>query len=1109
MRISNILSQILFVTLICLFVACKNDNSNDAIFQRLGSDLTNVDFINSLPVELDLNILNYMYYYNGGGLAAADLNNDNLVDLIFSSNLEEEAIYINKGEMQFEKLSPEFGFDGGPNGWSTGVTIVDINSDGLMDIYLSQVGTYRNLNNRNKLFICQNINENGLPTYREEAEAYNLDFAGFSTHAGFFDYDLDGDLDMYLMNHSLHHNGTFGKRSNFLNTIDSISGDKLFRNDNKVFTDVTKEAGIQSIVIGYGLGLAFGDVNLDGYPDIYIGNDFHENDYLYINNGDGTFSDDLTNQMQHTSRFSMGVDIADINNDLYPDVISLDMLPEDPVILKRSEGEDALDIFKFKLGYGYNHQYAKNALQLNYGDNTFKDIAMFAGVHATDWSWSPLIFDFDLDGNKDLFISNGIPKRMNDIDYINFISGNEVQFKIQFDKLQEPDLSVIEKIPEIKINNKFYRSSSNLQFEDIESYIENDEISYSNSAIYADLDNDGDYEIVCNNIDQEAFIYNNMTNPMSSLAVSFDGSEENINGIGAKLIVYQQEKMQLFENFTTRGFQSSMLDEIIIPVFDQTVDSILVIWPDFKFQVIQNISSGSLELKYNDASGSFNYRQLHQSTDYKLKSISKERSLDFEHKENPFVEFNREPLIPHATSNEGPALAIGDLNMDGLDDIFIGSSKRNKAALFIQQNNGTFNNESETFLSIDSTYEEVDAVVLDYNNNGINDLMIASGGNEYRISNAYNMPLALEFDDSSNSLKAINLFDSIRTTASCILPSDFNNDGFTDLFIGGRAVPRSYGEVPQSFLLLNDGEGSYNDVSNEWFEELSHIGFVKNGAWADIDGDDDDDLILAMEWDAIKILINEGTTFNEMNISDHFGWWNFVLPFDADNDGDLDILAGNLGLNSRLKASKEEPIKMYFADFDDNGTKEQILTYYSKGKEIPFSNKMELQKQLPILKKKFIYAEDFAKANIEEIFTSEKLATSQQFLANCFENMLFINNGNNTFDAVALPAETQLTSYYDAISEDLNGDGLQDLFLGGNFYDCNIQMGRYDCDFGSLLINKGNNNFEYVQPGGDKIKDQVKSIKPINLADGTTALVIARNSAPLELIQIVSNTQED
>ena len=1086
--------------LISLFfiVACQNDSTNSQ-FTLLQQEETGIDFSNNLPIDLDLNILNYMYYYNGGGTALGDLNNDGLIDIVFSSNIENEAVYLNKGDLQFENITNQVKIDGGPNSWTNGVALADIDGNGWLDIYLSQVGTYRNLDCKNKLFMGYGLDDNGIPQFKEEAEERGVDFKGFSTHAGFFDYDLDGDLDMYLMNHSLHHNGTFGQREDFLYKVHPESGDKLFRNDNGKFTDVTEESGIYSNVIGYGLGLAFGDINNDGYPDIYVGNDFHENDYLYINQKDGTFKEELTQNIKHTSRFSMGVDIADINNDNLLDIVSLDMLPEDPYILKTSEGEDALDIFNFKLDYGYNHQYAKNALQLNQGDNTFKEIGVYSGVHATDWSWSALFFDMDLDGIKDLFISNGIPKRMNDIDYINFISGNDIQYKIQFDELEKQDLSVLEKIPEIKLMNKFYKGNSQLKFQDLKSQITQNEISYSNSAAYADLDNDGDYDIVSNNIDQNAFIYRNDLNPESYIKINFKGDSLNRNGIGVSLIAEKEDETQLrFERYSTKGFQASVVDDIIIPTSD--LKFIEVIWPSSKSERIQY--SGQTEYTFEIENATLESGLISAAyTTQALTDYTEQSGISFMHEENPFVEFNREPLLPFSTAVDGPALAVGDVNGDNLEDIYIGSSKRRKSAFYLQNTDGTFSEKKLIGLETDSIYEETAAIFIDIDNDNDLDLVVATGGNEYRLNSPYTLPLLYENQDGS-LVRNDNVFKGIHGTFSTVVSSDINKDGLQDLFFGGRAVPWNYGETPQSFLLINKGNLQFEDQTTKWHTELANAGFVRDAKFDDINNDGTDDLVIANEWGKVVSYINIGEQFEYQAIGKETGLWNCVNVADLNNDGLLDIFAGNLGLNSRLKNTENQNIKLYYNDFDDNGVKEQLLSYSVDGKEIPFSNMMELQKQIPVLKKKYLYAKDFASSSIQELASKDKINASRILEAEELASCIYFQNASGGFDKEILPYTSQFSSIVTAHLSDIDEDGDIDIIPGKNFHHCNVQMGRYDADNGSVIYNNGAGTFELKNIKGKPLQEQVRNIKSIILSDGSKAFVFAQNDGPLKILKV-------
>ncbi|MGB4961023.1 MAG: CRTAC1 family protein, partial [Saprospiraceae bacterium] len=662
--VCSILILVILVMIGLSFNSCERTDVKLPLFELLEEERTGISFSNDLTSNLEKNIFNYLYFYNGGGVGAGDFNNDGLIDLFFVGNQVDSELYLNLGGLKFGKQSSNVGIKN-DSSWCTGVSVVDINNDGMLDIYVSTVSNLMGLKGQNKFYICKKIDQSGIPFYEDEAKEMGLDSSGYGTQAAFFDFDMDGDLDLFQLNHSTHKNNTFGQRSTFANTINPMSGDRLYRNDDGKFIDVSKLAGINQSSIGYGLGIVVSDINMDGYPDLYIGNDFHENDYYYVNNGNSTFTERLTEQMGHTSRFSMGVDAGDINNDGFPEIVSLDMQPEDPYILKKSEGEDAFDIFNFKLGYGYNHQYAQNALQLNNKNGTFTEIAAFAGVHATDWSWSSLFSDFDNDGWKDLFISNGIPKRMNDIDYINFISQSEVQWKISMDHMEEKDLELIDQIPEIKLSNKFYKNGGNLKFLDLEKVIKNNKVSYSNGAITADLDNDGDLDIVTSNINDKAFLYENKTcdnNLCSneSIKISIKGPAKNRNAIGAKLIIFTGEAKRVYEKFPTRGFMSSMETPLIVAKDGwATADSILLIWPDNTFEYITDRNPSDVSITYRPLLPKFDYNSLLRSDISKLtvQDLTNYSKLNFAHRENPFVEFNREPLIPHAVSNEGPAIA--------------------------------------------------------------------------------------------------------------------------------------------------------------------------------------------------------------------------------------------------------------------------------------------------------------------------------------------------------------------------------------------------------------------------------------------------------------------
>ncbi len=1083
-----------------LCAACSSQKTPPA-FEVLNAKQTGLNFINKLTPTNDFNVFHYMYFYNGAGVAAGDFNNDGLIDLFFASNQGQNKLYLNTGNMHFKDATAEAHI---PNdgGWSTGVSVVDINNDGLLDLYVCRVGKYEVLNSHNEFLICKGIDKNGVPQYEDEAKQLGIDFSGFSTQAAFFDYDGDGDLDMYLLNHSIHQNGTFGPRNILINTPSDVSGDHFFRNDNGHFTDVTKQAGINSSILGYGLGLSVADINMDGWPDVYVGNDFHEKDYLYINNHDGTFKEEDSSCFMHTSQYTMGVDVADINNDALPEIISMDMLPSDPYILKRSLGEDENDLFKQKIKYGYSYQYTRNNLQYNRGNGAFSEVGLYSGIAATDWSWSPLWIDFDNDGLKDLFISNGIPKRLNDIDYVNYVSNDQVQMDIRLNNLESKDMSLIDKFPEIKIPNKFYKNDGSLSFTDIASSVKNDQSTFSNGAVAADFDGDGDLDIVVNNIDDEAMIYENKSNDNKQkdfIEFKLKGAPYNVNAIGSKLIVFTKNNIRTYEKFPLHGFLSSAEVPLHIGLKSANVDSIILIWPDNAYQKInwENDTGKIVTVNYTTGLPKFNYDELKQyntNPSRPVEDITKQVGLNYMHNENEFPEFDREPLIPHMNSTEGPALAIADINHDGLEDVFIGASKLGKPAVFNQTLSGKFVKINVPSLDKDSMYEDVDACWADVNKDNNPDLIIASGGNEYYGTDSNLLPRVYLNDGKGNFVRKYDAFSNIYSTQSCVVPYDFNGDGHIDLFIGSRVVPFHYGDIPQSYLLMNDGTGKFKDVANQYAKDLSNVGMVTNAVWYDIDKDGDKDLIISLEWDGIIAFINDHGHFTKKYLTDKKGWWNFVMPYDIDNDGDIDLIAGNLGLNSRLKASDTQPVRLYINDFDDNGNKEQILTYYLNGKEIPFANKDELQKQMPSLKKKYLYAGDFAKASLTDIFTEGKLKSSTTLTANWFYNTIFINDGKMNFKAVPMPMQAQLSPYKTATVVDANNDNLPDILLDGNFYDNNIQMGRYDADYGTILLNKGNDNFVATTLNGLTIKGQVRSIRPIKLANNTQAFVLARNN---------------
>ncbi len=1087
-----------WVWVLLLICGCRETAPKPQLFELMTAQKTGLNFTNKLTPTPVFNMFHYMYFYNGAGVGAGDFNNDGLIDVFFAGNQVPNRIFLNQGRLQFKDVTAEARMPR-DTGWSTGVSVVDINNDGLLDIYICRIGDFEVLHSRNQLLVCTGIDAAGVPMYKEAAAEYGLDFSGFSTQALFFDYDGDGDLDCFLLNHSVHQNGSFSERKNFLGTYSALSGDRLFRNDGGRFTDATRESGINSSAISYGLGVTASDIDLDGYPDLYVGNDFHENDYLYINQHNGTFKDELTDKVMHTSQYSMGVDVGDINNDGYPDIISMDMLPADPYILKRSLGEDEYNVFNLKRSFGYNYQYTRNNLQLNRRNGMFSETGLYSGVYATDWSWAPLWMDFDNDGLKDLFISNGIPKRLNDMDYINYVSNEEIQEKLRTNRMEDKDMTLIDKFPQIKLPNRFFKNTGDVSFQDVNDQVTGDLPTYSNGAVYADFDNDGDLDIIVNNVDDPVMLYRNNTNEQNrkpSLELNLQGAPANRNAVGAKVIVFAGSSIRTYEKFGTRGFLSGMETPVHVGLAGTKADSILVVWPDNSYQPVSWKATGKLTVSYKPGLPKFDYRTLaarSPNPSLPVTDITKETGLAYLHEENQFNEFDRDPLVPHMMSREGPALATGDANGDGLEDVFIGSSKEFHKALFLQTAGGRFEKSQQPAFDLDSMSEDVDACWADVNGDHVPDLIVASGGNEYYGQDEERMPRVYLNDGKAHFSKLTNAFSGVFLTASCVAANDFDGDGDVDLFIGGRTVPWEYGQMPVSYLLQNDGSGHFTDVTEKWNRDLPHAGFVTGAIWCDIDHDKRPDLVVTAEWGGVDAYLNKKDGFTRKPLTDKKGWWNFVLPCDVNGDGNIDFIAGNLGLNSRLKASEKEPVRMYYEDFDDNGKKDQVLTYYLNGQEMPFANKDELQRQMPFLKKKFLYAEDFAKASLTDIFTGAKLEGAQVLTADYFSNALLLADGHGGYTTQALPWEAQLSCYRDAAIVDANGDHLPDILLGGNFYENNIQLGRNDADFGTVLLNAGGGRFTASSLNGLAIRGQVRKIRPLTLA-GKPAWVLARNN---------------
>jgi len=1067
------------------------------LFTLLPSSYTGIDFANRLTETREFNVFTYRNFYNGGGVAIGDLSGDSQPEIVLTSNEGGPRLYLNLGDFRFRDVTKDAGVAEGGR-WTTGVTLADVNGDGKLDIYVCHAGLKPGALRANTLYINQGLKD-GIPFFREMAAAYGIADTGYSTQAAFFDYDGDGDLDLFLIRNSPKAAATIPLR-NMRTTRDPLGGHELYRNDHGHFINVSEPAGIYGPEIGFGLGIAIGDVNRDGRPDVYVANDFFERDYLYINKGDGTFDEVLEKAMPVSSYFSMGVDIADIDNDGWPDIYTSDMLPADDYRLKTTSAFESWELYQAKAREGFDHQLMRNMLQHNNGDGTFSDVAQLAGVARTDWSWSTLIADFDLDGNKDIFVANGLAKDVTSQDYIAFLANDQTM--LEATRGQRVDfMSLINAMGSTKLPNYAFRNNGNLTFTKVSAAWGLDRPSFSNGAAYGDLDGDGAPDLVVNNVNDEAFIYrNNARTQLPAnhfLQVRLTGDSANPFAVGARVTVRSGDREFMQELEPTRGFQSSVDYVLTFGVGRvDTLQSVTVDWPNGRRSALSHVATNQrLTIDTRDARRTTHERMT--APQPLFRDVTSQIGLDFVHHENDFVDFDRERLIPKMVSTEGPLVTVGDMNGDGLDDFFIGGAKGQPSALYIQRANGTFVSTNRALFATDGISEDLGAAFFDANGDGNLDLYVVTGGNEFSaLAPALEDRLYLG-DGHGHFRKTTGRLPPLFGSGSRVAVSpDF-------VFVGGRVVPGHYGIDPPSTLLKNDGRagGHFTDVTAQVAPDLAHIGMVTDALWVDVDGDRRLDLVVVGEWMPITIFHNTGTKLERVatkGLEHSAGWWNRIIAGDFDGDGRVDFVLGNLGLNTRLHATPTEPARMYVKDFDGDGFRDQIVTCYENGRSYPLLLRDELTAALPYLKPRYPKYADYAGQSVEQIFGGD-LSDAVVKQAETFATALARHNSDGSYTLVPLPREAQLAPVYGILSGDFDNDGKLDLLLAGTFDGVQPAIGSMHASYGQFLRGDGHGGFTPLRApaSGFFVPGQARDIQRLRTRAGTLYIVARNNDRPL------------
>ena len=1092
---------------LALIISCSRQVQEERIvklFTQLPPDSTGVHFANTLSFDQEFNIYTYRNFYNGGGVGLGDVNNDGLVDIYLTANQGPNKLYINKGNFKFEDITNRAGV-AGTKAWSTGVSLADVNGDGWIDIYVCNSGDIKGDDKENELFI-----NNGDLTFTEQAREFGIADKGFTTHAVFFDYDRDNDLDLYILNNSYQSIGSFNLMKNERTKRDALGGDKLMRNDGDHFTDVSVKAGIYGSIIGFGLGATVGDVNNDGWPDIYVSNDFFERDYLYLNNHNGTFKECLTDQMKSVSGASMGADVADINNDGWPDIFVTEMLPESNERIKTVTTFENWDRYQYSVSNDYYHQFTRNMLQLNNRNNSFSEIGRLTGMDATDWSWGALMFDMDNDGWKDVFVANGIYQDLTNQDYLQYVSNEEVvksfvtNNKVDYKKL-------VELIPSNPVPDYAFQNQGNLSFVNRAVEWGIGDSNFSNGSAYGDLDNDGDLDLVVSHVNEITSVIRNESNTVNPenryLKFELKGTGKNQFAVGTKITIKHQDQIFYVEQVPNRGFESSVdpRPNVGLGKID-TVDQILIQWPDAKETILHNvITNQKLILNQNDALKATTQQSTALPVIFEKQNIS---PLHYKHRESEFVDFDRDKLLYQMLSSEGPRMAKADVNGDGLDDLYIGGAKDSPGTMFVQTTDGGFKSINEELFVADRISEDQDCLFFDADNDHDQDLYVCSGSSEFTsISNALADRLYIN-DGKGNFVKSLQVLPTTALeNSSTVQPGDYDNDGDLDLFVGVRGQSFIYGLPTNGYILNNKGNGEFSDVTATVAPGLIKVGLITDATWCDIDRDNDLDLMVVGEYMPIKVFINEGeklsdkTGLSGLQLTN--GWWNRIKAADLDKDGDIDFVVANHGRNSRFRASVSKPVTMYVSDFDKNGTTEQIICTFNGDTSYPVLLRHDLISQIPPLKKKYLKYDNFKDQTIQDIFTDEELKDVVKLEAYELSTGILFNDGKGKFTLRGLPIEAQFSTMYAIEIFDFDRDDNLDILLGGNLYRVKPEAGRYDASFGLFMKGDGKGGFSTVdsKSSGFFVDGQVRDMEVIKIGK-TDFLLVARNNDSIQFLKI-------